>query len=1026
MNRDVLILGGGIAGIQAALLLAEKGHGVTVMDSAPAIGGYFPLLERTFPTNSCGICFMSPKPPAYCPIYENDFHENITVLTGCEVLSLQGGPGDFTLSYRASPRHVDPARCTLCMACAEVCPVEVARELGGGLERRKAVYLPFMQAIPRSFTIDMDSCTRCGECLKVCGPGAIDFQEESRTGELRVGAVVLGFGFEPGPASLRGEYGFGRYANVLSSIQYERMLSFSGPTGGMPVRVSDGGRIRRLAFLQCVGSRDLARDRPYCSSVCCRIATKQAMISCSRDRELQATIFYMDIRAMGKEYEKYYQRSRQEYGVRYLRSAVSSVRELKGSGNLLLTYGSDRGELASEEFDAVVLSVGFTPPAGVRETASRLGVRLNEYGFCDTAEFHPTETSVPGIFVAGAFREPRDIPESVVDACSAAADVSALLRPGGGVGEGDGPPVVGARLEALGEEAPAEEAPAEEAPPVEGEELRIGVFVCDKHNLIKNELNLVDLLGELDLDRDIVRLKRVDFSVMEQGLAEVRSLIEEHALNRVIIAGYRCLEINKYIKTHSGILGPYSNLVSLANIGEQCANVHVNDREGSTGKAYALVRASIEKAKLEVPRRRGRKKLNRRVLVVGGGVSGLSSCLSLAGQGMDVTLVEKEEELGGNARLIHYTLRGLDVQELVRDLVSRVEEHPAIEVLRGAQLARMEGSWGEFSSVVAGQEGPREVNHGAAIFAVGGQEIAPQGYLYGEHPAVVTQRELEQMLVSAPKAGALGKVAMIQCVNCRNDRHPYCSRICCIHAMKNALKLKEVDPGAEIFVFYRDIRTYGFYEKHYLKAREQGVLFVRYEEEEKPQVSADGAAVVVSLFDRVAGREVTVRADLVALSNGIEPHHNQQLAEIAGLQTTPDGFFAEANPKSAPLDSIARGKFFCGICHSPNLLENVICQGKAAAARAAVLLSGEEGTFADTQAYVKDRLCSGCGLCVAACPYGARSIHPVRRKAVVQEDLCRGCGTCAACCPNGASQQYDFEREAIMREMDRILEATHG
>lgn len=1005
MNRDVLILGGGIAGIQAALLLAEKEHSVYVMDSAPAIGGFFPLLERTFPTNSCGICFMSPKPPAYCPIYENDFHRNITVLTDCDIKVLRGEPGNFTVTYDSRPRYVDPGKCTLCLSCAEVCPVDVARELGGGMEKRKAIYLPFMQAIPRSFAIDMRACTRCGKCLNVCRTRAIDFDQKTRTAELQVGAIVLGFGFETNPASIKGEYGFGRYTNVFSSIQYERMLSFSGPTQGLPIRPDDGRKIKKLAFLQCVGSRDISCSRGYCSSVCCRIATKQAMISKSRDKDIDVAIFYMDIRAMGKEYEKYYERSRLEYGVRYIRSAVSTIRELQRTKNLLITYGFDGGGLENEEFDAVVLSLGFAPPANVRKTAELLGVALNEFGFCQTEEFHPTRTSVPGIYVAGAFREPRDIPESVVDACSAAADVSTLL-------DNFEPHLEG---ETVTE-------PQIQPVEVEDEELRIGVFVCDKHNLIKSELNLIELLGELDLDREIVRLKRVDFSVMEEGLQEVKSLIEEHSLNRVIIAGYRCLEINKYIKQHDGILGAYSKLISLANIGEQCANVHVDTPEAATRKAYALIRASIEKAKFEIPRKKGKKKLNTRVLVVGGGVSGLSSALSLAEQGMNVTLVEKEAELGGNARFIYYTLKGFDVQHLVRDLVSSVQEHPRIEVLKNTVLAGMKGTWGGFTSLIATEGGQAEVQHGAAIFAVGGKEIPPQGYLYGENPDVVTQRELERIIsCEKQKAAALQSVAMIQCVNCRNEQHPYCSRVCCIHAVKNALKLKEINPCLYIFVFYRDIRTYGFYEKYYLQAREKGIIFIRYEPEDKPAVRCVEGKLRVSAFERLIGENVDVEADLLVLSNGIEPYHNNSLAEIAGLETTSDGFFAEANPKSAPPDSIARGKFFCGICHSPNLLENVICQGKAAAARASVLLWGREGYFSDTQVYVKKRLCSGCGVCVSACPFDARAVDPVRKKAVVREDLCKGCGTCAVCCPNGASQQYDFERKAIIREMDRIL-----
>ena len=554
------------------------------------------------------------------------------------------------------------------------------------------------------------------------------------------------------------------------------------------------------------------------------------------------------------------------------------------------------------------------------------------------------------------------------------------------------------------------------------EEQRIGIFVCDKHNLIKQQLDLIELLGELSLDKDIVRVKRVDFSVMEEGLREVRDLIEEHRMNRVIIAGYRCLEINKYIKQHTKILGAYSNLISLANIGEQCANVHVDRRFSATRKAYHLIKASIETAKFLIPRKRGKKKLNRRVLVIGGGISGMSCCLSLAQQGMDVTLIEKEGELGGNARFIYYTLRHEDVQNLVKGMISRVEEHPGIEIYKNSRLVKLEGTWGSYTSVITTGEEEREIAHGAVVFAVGGHELKPDGYLFGEDPRVITQREMERLLYFREyDISKFKTIAMIQCVNCRNDKHPWCSRICCIHAVKNALKMKELNPGTDIYIFYRDIRTYGFYEEYYRLAREKGVVFIRYEVDEKPTVQVNDDRLEVSFYDRIICENTSLEVEFLVLSNGIEPYHNPELAEIANIELTSDGFFSEANPKSAPLDSIDRGKYYCGICHSPNLLENVICQGKAAAARASVLLWQNEGYFADSPAFVIDRKCTGCGLCVSACSFKARYIDPVKNIAIVREDICKGCGICVASCRNGASQQYDFEKTEVMRELDQIL-----
>ncbi len=1004
MNRDVLVIGGGIAGMQSALLLAEKDHRIYVLESAPAIGGFFPLLDRTFPTNSCGVCFMSPKPPAYCPIYESDFHENIELLTNCELKDLAGQAGNFEVSYVEKPRFVDIEKCDLCNRCVEVCPVEVDSELGAGIEKRKAIHLPFAQAIPRSYVIDETSCTKCGDCLKVCSPGAINLQDKSRERKLNVGAIVLGFGFEPFQGENKGEYGLGRYKNVVSSIQYERMMSFSSSTGGLPGRPSDGKRPKKVAFIQCVGSRDPSCGQGYCSSICCMYATKQAMVSKERDKELEAAIFYMDIRAMGKDYERYYERAKQEYGIRYLRSAISAVRELQRSKCLMFTYGLENGQLEEEEFDMVVLSLGFIPPARVKETAERLGVELNEYNFCLTDEFRPTETSVPGIYVAGAFREPRDIPETVVEASSAAADVSGLL-------------------DDFEQRAVEEEEFFEEKDIADEESLAIGVFICDNRGVLAQGLDIEEITRLFEQDPDIVCVEKVNITSLKKGADEIKNKIAEKELTRVVIAGHRGMALSKALRSVCKAVSTGSCLLDYANIGEQCANVHALDSPAATSKAKSLVQASLRKAKLAVPRRAGRKRVCSRVLVVGGGISGLSSGLSLAEQGMDVTLVEKSDKLGGIARTAYYTLKGSDIQALLRDMVSRVEAHPKIEVLKGSELKALEGTWGSYHSLISADGEEKEILHGAVIFATGGREALPDEYFFGKNENVLTQKSFERLLAGREEKAAKAKtVVMIQCVGSRDEKHPYCSRVCCGQAVKNALKLKELNPEADVYVLYRDMRTYGFYEKYYHEARGKGVIFVRYEPQARPEVSASSGTLRVSFFDSVVKERISLEADLLVLSSGIAPNEdNHRLAEIAGLELNADGFFAEANPKAAPLDSVDRGKYFCGLSHSPNHIGDAICQGKAAAARASALIWNAFQEYADNQAYVNERLCSGCGICVSACPYDARIIDEVSNKANVLEDLCKGCGTCVISCPNGASQQYDFERSTILDILDEVI-----
>jgi heterodisulfide reductase subunit A len=626
---SALVIGAGIAGMQSALLLAEMGRKVFLLEQAPAIGGYFPLLDKTFPTNSCGVCFMSPTPPAFCPIYECHLHDGIELLPYSEVLGVEGAPGNFCVSIVRKPRFVDPKRCTLCEACIKVCPVEVEREFGGGLEKRKAIYLPYPQAIPHSLVIDPKTCIRCGECVKVCSPGAIDLDMKEEEETIEAGAILLGFGFEPFWAQRKGEYGFGRYENVLTSIQFERMLSTSSPTQGLPIRVSDGKRMEKIAFIQCVGSRDPSCGQDHCSTICCMYATKQAMIAKERSPSLQVTFFYMDIRPMGKDYERYYEKAKSEYGIEYIRSAISSIKELQQTKNLLITYVKEDGTFEEGEFNAVILSVGFTPPQTIKDLARRMDLRLNPQGFCQTDEFNPAETSVKGIFVGGAFRGPRDIPETVVEGSSAAAAAASFLSPFGLL-----PPV---------KEYPAEGALSEEVP-------KVGIFLCHCGEELKKSLSIPHLMDETKRMREVVHVEEVGLVCLPEDLDLIKRRIGEHGLNRIVIAGCSHREIRKAMEEMAKGMGFNPYLIEYANIREQCAFVHQNYPKLATEKAAALIRMAVERARRAQPIRKGRQKVEKRGLVVGGGLSGMTASLRLAEQGYEVYLIEKERELCGNLK----------------------------------------------------------------------------------------------------------------------------------------------------------------------------------------------------------------------------------------------------------------------------------------------------------------------------------------------------------------------------------------
>lgn len=1001
-RSSITVFGGGIAGMQSALLLARMGRKVFLVERKPSIGGFFPLLDKTFPTNSCGVCFMSPKPPAICPIHECRLHENIELLSNSRLVGFEGAGGDFRILLGRKPRFVDPEKCTLCGACFKVCPVEAESDFGGGLEKHKAIYRPFPQAIPPSPVIDEEICTRCRECVAVCRAGAIDLDMKGTKEELQSGAVILGFGFEPFEAGLKGEYGFGRYWNVISGVQFERMISTSSPGGGVPVRLSDGQEPGRVAFIQCVGSRDQSCGREYCSTVCCMYATKQAMIAKSRIPGLEATVYMMDARPMGKGYERYYERAGQEYGIEYRRCAVSSVKELQKSKNLLITSVAEDGLIREDEYSAVVLSVGFQTGLSVKKAAGMMGVELDEYGFCRTDEFRPALTSVPGIFVGGSFKGPRDIPETVVEGSAAAAEAAAHLLPAPAACRRKEYPVPGA----LGDEEP-----------------RIGVFICRCRGEISGCISFEKLLCRKNGGRNVAVTAEVDLACRAEGLEQIRDLFGRHSLNRIVLAGCSPREVKGPAEEMAREAGIDPGLIEYANIREQCAFVHENDPEASTGKAISLVEMAVERARRTVPvRSAAGGDQEKSVLVVGAGLAGMTASLGLARQGIPVHLVEKETKIGGNLRGSSRTARGNDPGMLLKDMEKEMSGQDLITLYAGADVVRMEGWAGHFETTVRQGDGDVKLKHGAVIVASGGGEIRPGAYLYGEDERVITQRKLGSILDNGGKElEGQQSFVMIQCAATRDKSHAYCSRICCTEAVRNAVLLKEKNPGAMVYILYRDIRTYGMNELYYREARRKGVIFIRYEKDRPPEVKAGDGGLLVMVFDPAADRDLTLAAGRLILSSGIEPSDNRDLAAVLGVALDEDGFFKEANPKSAPLDAMERGIFFCGLCHSPNFPEDIISQGLGAAARAAAVLSGDNAEEAPYKASVVKRLCAGCGLCVSACPYGARELNE-EGIAAVDEIRCRGCGACAVSCRNGASVQLNFQKDITMAVVDAAIE----
>ena len=875
------------------------------------------------------------------------------------------------------------------------------------------------------------SCGVCSECLAcqyACQPKAINHDMTARARELEVGAVVLAPGAEAFDPHLREEYGYGRYPNVVTSIEFERILSASGPFGGHVQRPSDGREPKRIAWLQCVGSRDVACDRPYCSSVCCMYAVKEAVIAKEHLGEVEATIFYLDVRAFGKDFERYIERAKGEQGVRFVRSFVSGLKEDPKTRDVIVRYGTAEGRVCEEAFDLVVLSVGLQPGRSAQELAARLGLEPDAHGFPAAPPLSPAATVRPGVFAIGTFREPKDIPETVIEASCAAAQASALLAP------------------ARGTLTKAKTYPPEQD--VRGQEERVGVFVC--HCGI-NIGGVIDVPQVVEYARTLPGVAYAEhnlYTCSQDTQSRIREKIAEHRLNRVVVASCTPRTHEPLFQDTIREAGLNRFLFEMTNLREQAAWVHRQDPAAATEKAKQLVAMAVAKARLLRPISRPRVGVEPSVLVVGGGAAGMTAALAVAEQGFDVHLVERDAVLGGHLRHMHRHLSGADPQALLRSLVERVEAHPRVHLYTQAEVAEVAGYVGKFETTLRLRDGDEaHVAHGAVIVATGAKASEPQGYLYGRDPRVITQTELEARLAAGQVDAQ--RVVMIQCVGSRDEKHPYCSRFCCSQAIKNAIALKEANPQMEVVVLYRDIRAYGFRELHYRRARELGVLFFAYEAGHKPCVisgqahredaGADdagrgnpaptprlGSEANLQVQVETPDGRLTWQPDLVVLATGVEPGDNRTLAQMLKVPLNEDGFFLEAHVKLRPLEFAADGVYLCGLAHSPRDLDEAMAQAYGAAVRAVALLSKGELEAAGITATVNERTCAGCGLCVSVCPYGARRLDEERRVAEVIDVLCQGCGACCVACPSGASQQKGFEKRMEFAKIEAALAQISG
>jgi heterodisulfide reductase subunit A2 len=933
-----------------------------------------------------------------------------------EVERVSGQAGDFTVGLVRTPRYIVEDKCTGCTTCVEYCPVNYPDPFNQELSQNKAVHIYYSQAIPLVAYID-ESCLylkekKCRICEGVCKNDAIDFHQAPEKMEIKVGAIVLAPGFEPFDPKVRGDYGYGRLPNVVTSMDFERLLCATGPYEGEILRPSDRKHPHTIAWIQCVGSRRVTPgDNSYCSAVCCTYTQKQVILAKDHDAEAECTIFHNDIRSYGKDFERFCERTEKLPGVRFIRSYVSVVKELPDTHNVAIRYSTPADGVKEEEFDLVVLSVGMNPPADGKRLAATFGIETNAHGFCKVNPFAPMETSRPGIFVSGAFQGPIDIPESVFAASGAGAHCGELL----GYRRG--------KLTLERTYPPEKE--------VDAEEPRIGVFVC---HCGANIGRIVDVPATVDYVRslpNVVYAQEQLFSCASNCAKEITDLAKEKGLNRVVVAACSPRTLEPLFRDTLREAGLNQYFFDMANIREHCSWVHSKEKEDATRKAKDIVRMSVARAGRLEPLQEFDLPVDKAALVVGGGVAGMTCALSIARQGHEVYLVEKEAELGGIARRLHYTLDGMDVQSYVRDLVNTIYRHPLVHVYTHAEITEATGYVGNFVTRVKHERRVAQIKHGAAVIAIGADVYQPAEYRYGEDERVMTLLELEERVAAADERVVKAeRLVMIQCVGCRNEDRNYCSRICCSASIKNALKLKEINSGMEIYILYRDMMTYGFSEDYYREASAKEVRFIRYEPQDRPQVESvkEGGRTFlrVTASDPILGRSLVIDADALALAAAVVP--SAQTKEIAGLfkvSLSPDGFFKEAHVKLRPVEFSADGVYLCGLAHYPKHIPETIKQAYGAAGRVLTLLSHDTVVASGAVCEVDEKKCMACGECIAACTYGAIEFRETRqgKKAAVNPVLCKGDGLCNAKCPTGAIVLKHFTDEELLSQIDAAVEA---
>ena len=922
--------------------------------------------------------------------------------------NISGEAGDFKIDIVQHPRYVDTDKCIACGLCAEKCPKKVDDEYDEGLGKRKAVYVKYAQAVPLKYSIDAENCIyltrgKCGNCKKVCPTDAINYEDQQKDITLNVGSVIISSGCKPYDPSEHDVYGYNRSKNIVTSLEFERILSSAGPYEGHLVRPSDKKEPKKIAWLQCIGSRDNhLGSNGYCSSVCCTYAVKEAMLAKEHSHDpLDTAIFYMDIRTHGKDYEHFYNRGKDESGIRFVKSKITNIVPDPESDTQIINYIDESGVRQNEAFDIVVLSVGLCIGNEAVELAGKMDINLDHYNFVTTNSFAPVKTSKPGIFICGAFEAPKDIPSSVIESSAAAGMAGIDLK------------------DSRWSLTQTKEIPEEIN--VTGEAPRIGVFVC---RCGTNIAGVVDVPAVVEMAKKLPYVEFAQenmFSCSQDTQDAISSVIKEKKLNRVVIAA--CTP-----KTHEGLFqetltnaGINKYLFDMANIRNQCSWIHAKETEEATEKAKDLVRMTTAKVALHESLPEPTLEIHQSGLVIGGGVAGIIAAKTLADQGYHTHLLEKEDKLGGQANNLYQTWQGENIQAHLSSMVKSVEENELIDIHLNTEITDVDGFVGNFETHI-NKNGTQEIlKHGITIISTGASELKPGEHLYGDDDRVLTGLALDQKLLNNDEDLKTTNTAVfIQCVGSRIPERPYCSKVCCTQSIRNALKLKSINPEMKVFVLYRDMRPFGLREDLYTEARTKGIQFIKFDFKKELEVSSKEDHLQVLFSDTSLRRKMKIKTNLIVLASAIVPEKRNKLAALYKATQNADGFFMEAHAKLRPVDCATDGVFICGLAHAPKPIDESISQAQAAATRAVTLLAKKTMNMDGTIALVDQEICSSCGVCVSICPFSAPSFENEGRyegKAKVNPVLCKGCGLCVGSCRSGAIHLKGFDNNQIFAQI---------